>query len=300
MWVILALVSAILLGVYDIFKKYSVNDNAVIPVLFLSTLTSAFLFTPLIILSNVAPELANDIHLKIPSVTPAEHAYIFLKSIIVVSSWIFAFYALKNLPITIVSPIRATGPLWTLIGAILIFQEQLNLMQWTGVIVTLIFFYLLSTAGKLEGIHFQSNKWVFFIIAATLLGTASGLYDKFIIRKIDRLSVQAWFSLYQVVILFPVLVLNRWRLPKSKRTIFHWRWTIPLIGIFLVLADFMYFYALSYEDSMISIISALRRGGVIIAFSVGAIAFKENNIRKKGIYLAGILIGILLITLGTS
>lgn len=141
--------------------------------------------------------------------------------------------------------------------------------------------------------------WVIFIVVATLLGAVSGLYDKFIMRRIDRLAVQAWFSFYQVAILFPVLAITRWRLPKEERIHFHWRWSIPLIGVFLVLADFLYFNALSYADSMISIISSLRHGGVVISFVVGAVVFHEKNLRKKGLYLAGILIGILLISLGS-
>lgn len=299
MWVFLALGSAFLLGFYDVLKKLSVNKNAVLPVLFFSTIAAAVLVSPFIIGSRIAPEAFKAIHLFVPEISFHEHGLIFMKAMIVVSSWIFAFHALKHLPITIVAPVRATGPIWTLIGAILIFQEQLNALQWLGVSVTLVFFYLLSTAGKLEGINFRNNIWIFCIIAATLLGAASGLYDKFIIRKIDRIAVQAWFSVYQVAVMLPAIALFRWRLPQSTRPAFEWRWTIPAIGLVLLLADFAYFYALSYEDSMISIVSALRRGGVIVAFVTGAWLFHENNIRKKGIYLAGILIGILLITLGS-
>lgn len=299
MWVILALASAFLLGIYEVFKKLSVQRNAVIPVLFLSTLTSSLIFVPFVIGSYFAPEFFTSIHLFIPEINLEQHGLILIKSVIVVASWILAFYAVKNLPITIVGPIRATGPLWTLLGAILIFGEHLNLYQWLGVSVTLFFFYLLSTTGKLEGIHFKTNKWVLFIVAATFIGAASGLYDKFIMRRVDRLAVQAWFSFYQVVILLPILAVNRWRLPKAERTPFHWRWSIPLIGVFLVLADFLYFNALTYEDSLISIISSLRRGGVVISFVVGAVVFHEKNLRKKGLYLAGILIGILLISLGS-
>ncbi|MBW8330452.1 MAG: DMT family transporter [Prolixibacteraceae bacterium] len=299
MWVILALASAFLLGIYEVFKKLSVQNNAVIPVLFLSTLTSSLIFLPFVIGSYIAPEFFTGIHLFIPEINLEQHGLILIKSVIVVSSWILAFYAVKNLPITIVGPIRATGPLWTLLGAILIFGEHLNLYQWLGVSVTLLFFYLLSTTGKLEGIHFKTNKWVLFIVAATFIGAASGLYDKFIMRRVDRLAVQAWFSFYQVAILLPILAVNRWRLPKAERTPFHWRWSIPLIGVFLVLADFLYFNALTYEDSLISIISSLRRGGVVISFVVGAVVFHEKNLRKKGLYLAGILIGILLISLGS-
>lgn len=300
MWVILALASAVLLGVYEVFKKLSVHKNAVIPVLFLSTLTSALIFLPVTIGSVYFPELFKSIDLYVPEITFYEQGLILIKSVIVVSSWILAFFAVKNLPITIAAPIRATGPIWTLLGALIIFGERLNFYQWAGVLVTLFFFFMLSTTGKLEGIHFQTNKWVMYIIAATLLGAISGLYDKFIMRRVDRLAVQAWFSFYQVAILFPILAITRWRLPQDKRVPFHWRWSIPLIGVFLVLADFLYFNALSYEDSLISIISSLRRGGVVISFVVGALVFQEKNLKKKALYLAGILIGILLISLGSK
>jgi transporter family protein len=300
MWVILALASAVLLGIYEVFKKLSVNKNAVIPVLFISTVTSSLIFLPITIGSAYNPEFFKAIQLFVPEITLEQHVLIFIKSMLVVSSWILAFYAVKNLPITLVAPIRATGPIWTLLGAILIFSERLNAYQWTGVIITLLFFYLLSTTGKSEGIHFSSNKWVLFIVLATFLGAASGLYDKFLMRRIDRVAVQAWFSFYQVAILLPILAINRWRLPKAERTPFHWRWSIPLIGVFLVFADYLYFNALSYADSMISIVSALRRGGVVISFVVGALVFHEKNIPRKALYLVGILIGILLISLGSK
>jgi transporter family protein len=300
MWVILALLSSVFLGIYEVYKKLAVHKNAVIPVLFLSTLTSSLIFLPITVVSGIYPEFFKGLQLFVPEITLQQQWLIFLKSLLVVSSWILAFYAVKNLPITIVAPIRATGPIWTLLGAILIFSEHLNFYQWIGVIITLLFFYLLSIAGKSEGIHFSSNKWVLFIVAGTFLGAASGLYDKFLMRRIDRMAVQAWFSFYQVAILLPILAINRLRLPKGERTPFHWRWSIPLIGVFLVFADFLYFNALSYQDSLISIVSSLRRGGVVISFVVGAVVFHEKNIRIKALYLVGIMIGIALISLGSK
>ncbi len=287
------------MGMYDVFKKAALNSNAVLPVLFISTITAAVTVLPIVIGSVLFPEVFQSINLHVPPISAQEHLLVFIKSVIVVSSWVFAFHAMKHLPITIISPIRATGPLWTLVGAILIFHEKLNAMQWLGVGVTLVFFYLLSTAGKREGISFTRNVWILCIIAATLLGAASGLFDKFILRRIDRLAVQAWFSFYQVVVMLPAIALFRWRLPKTARPPFEWRWAIPLIAIFLLLADYAYFYALSIPDSMISIVAALRRGGVLVAFSVGAVLFREQNIKRKGIYLLGILLGILIISFGS-
>ncbi|QGY46022.1 EamA family transporter [Maribellus comscasis] len=298
MWAFAGLLSALFLGIYDIFKKTSLNGNAVMPVLFFSTLTSTALFLPVVIGSGLFPDKFTAIGLFAPSLTLTEHLQIILKSAIVVSSWILAFFAMKHLPVTIFAPIRSTGPLWTLAGALLIFQERLNGLQWVGVLLTLIFFYLFSTAGKLEGIEFRKNKWIYLIIGATILGSISGLYDKFIISRIDRIAVQAWFSFYQVIILFPVLAVF-WFPNRKNTTKFRWRWTIPLIGVTLVVADFLYFYALSLEGSMISMISALRRSSVLITFTLGALLFKEQNLKRKGSYLIGILAGILLITLGS-
>ncbi len=298
MWAFMGLFSALFLGIYDIFRKKSLIENAVIPVLFFSTLTSTIIFLPVVLGSYFFPQFFMQAGLFTPVLSSTEHLQVLLKSVIVVSSWIFAFFGMKHLPVTIFAPIRSTGPLWTLTGALIIFQERLNGLQWAGVTLTLIFFYLFSVAGKLEGIEFKKNKWVFMIIGATILGSISALYDKFIISRIDRIAVQAWFSFYQVAILFPVLGLL-WYPNRAGTTKFHWRWTIPAIGISLVIADFLYFYALSIEGSMISMISALRRSNVLVTFTLGALLFKEQNLKKKAVYLLGILTGIFLITWGS-
>ena len=298
MWALAGLLSAFFLGIYDVFKKTSLNGNAVIPVLFFSTVTSSVIFLPVVIGSQFYPDFFSHIGLYSPTLSFTEHLQVLLKAFIVVSSWILAFFAIKHLPVTIYAPIRSTSPLWTLIGALIIFQERLNYLQWIGVTLTLLFFYLFSTAGKREGIEFRKNKWILLIIGATILGSISGLYDKFIISRIDRIAVQAWFSFYQVAILLPVLGFL-WYPKRKKNTPFKWRWAIPLIGATLVIADFLYFYALSLEGSMISMIAALRRSAVLVTFVLGALLFKEQNLKQKGIYLLGILAGILLITLGS-
>ncbi len=298
MWILQGIMAALFLGLYDVFKKVSVNNNGVLPVLFFTVLVNVLICLPFLFGSRLFPEYFEAIDFYIPRIDEREHGLIFIKSSIVVSSWIFSFLAIKHLPLTIVAPIRATGPLWTLIGAIIVFSEQLNLWQWIGMGVTLLFFYLFSTTGKSEGIEFRRNKWIFFMILGTLLSVASGLYDKYIIREIDRLSVQVWFSVYQLPIMAVVMLLI-W-LPNRKRyNPFHWRWSIPLISVALMVSDYIYFDAVSNPASLISILAALRRGGVVVAFIFGALLFKEKNIRTKGFYLLGILSGIAFIALGS-
>lgn len=299
MWVLQGIIAAVFLGLYDVFKKTSVNNNAVLPVLFFTVLVNVLMCLPFLWGSRINPEYFQSIDFYIPEITRREHYLIFIKSFIIIGSWSLSFIAIKHLPITIVAPIRATGPLWTLIGAIIIFGEQLNALQWVGMGVTLAFFYLFSTAGKLENIEFRKNKYVLFIIIGTLLSVSSGLYDKFIIREVDRLSVQVWFSIYQLPVM-SLVMLTIWYPNRKKYNAFKWRWSIPLISVTLMLSDYIYFYAVSNTDSLISILSALRRGGVVIAFAFGALLLKEKNIKKKGLYLIGILVGITCIAFGSS
>ncbi len=301
MWITLAIVSASFLGVYDIFKKTSVHNNAVLPVLYISTLTSTLLFLPLILVSACWPALLHHSMFYVPFSGGASQGLIFLKAIIVVTSWILTFFAIKHLPLTIVSPIRSTAPVWTLLGALAFFGERLGRAQWIGLVVSLVFFYLFTLAGSSEGISWRSNKWLFYMTVGTLLGGVSALYDKYLIAhgRIDKMEVQAWFSVYQALILTPIIFLL-WFPNRHKATPFRWSWTIPLIGLFLVIADFAYFYAISLPGSLISMISTIRRSNVIISFSAGAFFFKEKNLSKKALLMLGILAGIVIMYFGSK
>ncbi len=294
-WLFLTVGSAVFLGIYEVIKKHALRDNAVWLVLLFGTFSSALLFLPFIALSYTG-FIPSDGFLFIPTISVREHLLILLKTCIVLTSWIFSYFSLKHLPITIASPIRATAPLWTLMGALVIYNEQLNLVRWIGLVVTLVFFFLFSIAGRKEGISFSNNKWVWFAVLGTIFAAISALFDKFIIRQVDRMAVQAFFSIYQVVLLVPVVYIIRRlmaRPPKLK-----WRWSIPMIGLTLVVADFLYFYALDFPDSLISVVSVLRRGSVVVSFFFGALVFKELNIGRKALLLAGILTGIVILFLG--
>jgi len=299
MWVFIALVSSSILGIYDIFKKFSLKDNLVISVLFIGSIFGALLFVPLLILSRFYNGFSEFPLFYIPVADLRAHLFFFSKSVLVGSSWIFAYFAIKHLPITIVSTIRSSGPLWTLLGAIVIFGERLNIYQWIGFIVAVLFFYLFGVLGKKEGIHIQKVKWILFSMAATLIGSISSLYDKFLVHEFNKLAMQAWFSIYMPVFLLPFLLAEK-RFLSIKNTSFTWRWSIPLIGISLVLADFAYFWALSQHGAMISIVSALRRTSVVFTFLMAGMFLNEKNIGQKLLIVLGILASVALIIYGTN
>ena len=132
MWLLLAFLSAVLLGFYDTFKKESLRENAVLPVLFLNTLFSSLIFLPFIILSATSDSLQGSIF-YVPQGDWEMHKYVLLKSVIVLSSWTFGYFGMKYLPLTIVGPINATRPVMVLLGALLVLGERLNGYQWIGV-----------------------------------------------------------------------------------------------------------------------------------------------------------------------
>ena len=298
MWLLLAFCSAALLGFYDVFKKKSLNNNAVLPVLGLNTLFSSLILLPFILISAFAPSVLDSTIFYVPEAGWEVHKFIILKSFIVLSSWIFGYFGMKHLPLTIVGPINATRPVMTLVGAMLIFGERLNMYQWIGVLLAIVSFFMLSRSGKKEGIDFKHDKWIWFIVLAAVLGAASGLYDKYLMGRFNNMVVQAWYNIYQLFIMGGVLMIL-W-LPKRKSTTpFRWDWCIILISIFLSAADFVYFYALGMDGSMISIVSMVRRGSVIVSFLFGAMVFREKNLKSKAVDLILVLIGMFFLYLGS-
>lgn len=304
MWLVLAFLSAALLGCYDSFKKEALKENAVIPVLFLNTFFSSLIFLPFIIVSYTTQTL-DDSTFYVARGGWEVHKYILLKACIVLSSWLFGYFGMKHLPLTIVGPINATRPVMVLVGAFLFFGERLNGWQWMGVLLAVCSFFMLSRSGKKEGIDFKHDHWIYFIVLAALLGAVSGLYDKYLMAPveeggvgIDRMIVQSWYTIYQCIMMFVMMMLLWW--PRRKQTTaFHWHWSIPLISLFLSTADFLYFYALSVPSAMISIVSMIRRGSVIVSFLFGALVFREKNLRSKAVDLALVLLGMVFLYIGS-
>ena len=292
MWLLFGFCSAVLLGLYDVSKKISVQNNAVIPVLFLSIVISSVLLSPFLLLSRLSPDCLAGTAVFVPHVDMRTHLFISLKSLIVLTSWIFSYFGLKHLPITLASPVAATRPAWTVVGALLIFGEDLNIYQLIGIVIALSSFFMFSVAGKKEGISFATNKWFWFLILATLTGAISGLYDKYLMRQFDHMAVQVYYTFYQALIMSAVTLLL-WFPKRKETTPFQFRWSIVLISVFLISSDFFYFYALTFPDALISVLSIVRRFGVVVAFLYGVIVLRDKNVKAKAFCLLGVLVGMI-------
>ena len=287
MWWLLAFASAAFLGGYDSFKKFSLKDNAVVPVLFLNTVLCALIFSPGLFLTGFGGW--------------AVQKYIVAKSALVLSSWMAGYIAMKHLPLTIVGPVNATRPVLVLVGAIFLFGEQLNGLQWTGVALAIFAYFLMRHSSEKEGYR-AGNKWILYLILSVLLGAASGLYDKYLMSPgylgLDRMQVLSWYSFYQSIMMAVVMLVG-WMPTRHSTTPFRWRWSIPFISIFLCAADFLYMQALSDPDALIAVVSMIRRGSVLVSFGIGAWILKEKNLKSKAVDLALLLVSMVFLYLGS-
>lgn len=292
-WVLLSLISALLLGFYDIFKKSTVVNNAIIPVLFYSTLVSGLLFAPFILTSYFYPDFYQSAfwsHFYVEPLTWRQHLLIMGKTALILVSWMFSYSAMKNLPITVVGPVNQLRPAISLILLFAIFREHLTWMQWTGVVLAMVSFWLMGRSGKKEGIHFKTNKWVYMLLASAVMVALSGVYDKFLLsgESISPSTIQAWYTVYDFIMM-AVMFFVIWR-PKRKDHPFEWRWGIVAMAVFVSIADVIYLSGLKQEAAVLVLIPLILYGvRLVVSFVYGALCFKERNIRSKIIPLLMVL-----------
>jgi bacterial/archaeal transporter family protein len=296
-WIAASLISAFFLGCYDLCTKHAVRDNAVLPVLFIANVCSATVWGALMAVHALSPA-ALPASLHVAPLTLTQHGLLALKSLIIVGSWCCSYFAVKHLPMSIAAPIRATGPIWTLFGALLFLAERPTWLEMLGIVTTIGSFIALSFAGAREGIHFHRNKWIGWLLLGTLLGTLSGLYDKFLLGRwgFTAATVQAWFSIYLAIFFLPLAI--GWKFRWWQRHEFHWRWSIIGVSLVLLVGDYIYFDVLRNPEALVSLVSSLRRGSTLVAFAGGLWLFGEIYSRQKLFAVVGVLVGIVLTIVG--
>ena len=281
MWLWMALGSAFLLGFYDVAKKQALKKNGVLTVLLVATALTALFTSPFLGRGNLT-----------------EHLMLIAKAVIVSCSWISGLAAMKLVPITTVSTIKASRPVLVLIFSMLLFGERLNVWQWTGVILAVAALFLLSRTSRSEGIAFSSNKGIVYMAISVLSGAGSALYDKHILKTLQPLFIQSWTNVYITVILAAIILAGRLKNAGNGEK-FRPDWNLVLIAVLITLSDCLYFFAVKEEGSLLSVVSLIRRGSVLITFAFGAIIFKEHNIKTKAASLGVLLTGIIFLLAGS-
>jgi transporter family protein len=304
MWVLLAVFSAILLGTYDVAKKQALRKNGTFAVLLVATALSTLFVSPFL---RIGP--AQD-HLKLA-----------LKAVLVTASWVSGMEGLKRLPLTTVSTIKGSRPVFVVLFSIILFGERLNWMQWLGIAIVLGALYMLGFTSRRDASAQVRKTGFIWMGISVLTGVASALYDKYIMKGMEPMFVQSWTNLFITVILALCVLVKRLAVsgragrassdrlrPRSREwegalparsDKFRWDWTLVLVAVLITGADALYFFALKQPDALLSIISVVRRASVLVTFVLGAIIFHEGNIRAKGLNMLLMAAGVVLLLIGS-
>jgi transporter family protein len=299
-WTHYLLASAAMLALYDLAKKASVRENAVLPTLVFSTAFGCAAFVAGLLLAGRLPQAF--------SLDPLLLAVSAGKALIVAVSWIFTFCALRTLPISIATPIRASAPALVFLASLFLYGEIPTPLQAVGMALVFGGYFVFSWAGRHEGIDFRRNRAVWFAFAGMFFSACSSLWDKYLFQIVVLPVEQLQFYFQLFLFCFYALLMGAVALFRRVRSRsgrgdsashrpFVWRWTIPLVGMCLAVSDWLYFTALAVPDVPISVASLLRRVSVVFTFILGAKFFRETNLRRKGLALAVILAGVALLCL---
>ena len=138
---------------------------------------------------------------------------------------------------------------------------------------------------------------------AILIGACSGLYDKYLMRRYDHNAVQVYYTFYQALMMLIVWMIDRFKSSRASLSPFTFHLSprllpIVLISVFLVISDNVYMLALRDPDSMIAVVSTIRRGGTVIGFGYGLMFLHEKDPLPKLLCMLGICIGLLCLAIG--
>ena len=282
MWLWLTVCSALLLGIYDVFKKQALKRNGVYWILVGSTgLTTLFL----------SPFLS--------AISLHDHLCILIKAVLVSASWVSGLIAMKHLPLTTVSTIKASRPMFVVIFSIILFGERLSPLQWLGVAIVMAALFLSSRSKRHETDKANSAKGMVAMVVSVLSGAASALYDKHILSGFEPLALQSWTNLY-ITALLALILLIQYLADKEHFQGFAWDWRILIIAVLITAADAAYFFAIKDPDAMLSVISIIRRCSVLVTFLGGALILKEGQIRDKALDMVLMMAGVGLLLYATT
>lgn len=281
MWALLAVFSAVLLGLYDVAKKKALQQNGVLAVLLVATALSTLFVSPFL------------------SAGPAKDLLrLALKAVLVTLSWISGMIGLKLLPLTTVSTIKGSRPVFVVLFSILLFGEKLNWMQWVGIAIVLVALWLLGRTSKGDASVKARRTGFIFMGVSIVTGVASALYDKHIIAGMEPMFVQSWTNLFITVIL-AICVGVKALIDGEKREKIRWDWMLLIVAVLITGADALYFFALKQPGALLSVISVVRRASVLVTFIFGALLFRETNVRAKALNMLLLATGVVILLLGS-
>lgn len=275
-WILYVLIFGLLKGSREGMKKAALKKTSSTVILFFYTLIGLIFALPF---SATAFALA-----------PIQIFYIFLKSAVVCTAWLFAMAALKEISVSLYGIMDLSRMIFSTLLGVFILGEQMTAPKAIG--MGLVVLGLLLVNLKKEG---SKKPMTLPILAAALancfFNAVSGTMDKVLMKDMESAQLQFWFMLFMTLIYGAVLLIKRepieWKSLKTN----YW---IPLMSLSLVLGDRFLFEANAMPQSEVTVMTVIKQSSVLITVLTGWLVFKEKNILYKflctGIILAGIFV----------
>ncbi|WP_143326029.1 EamA family transporter [Vandammella animalimorsus] len=283
-WIGFGILAGVVLGLYDYWTKKAMTGNMVITIVFWSSLFGALAW----LVAFLPITEGTKFHILLSDTSINDQIIILLKGIMMTGSWLLAYYSVRELPMSFSGAMRASGPLWTMIGGAIVFQEFLTIFQLSIISITIAAYFFLSQLGQAEGIRIMRSGPVLMMLLATILSAMTTVYDKFIIHElgISSVTVQAWSAIHRLLLSGLLLVWAGHNNPEIYNP--KWSFWIPLVGLSWVAAEWIYFLAINDPNSNVTYLSVFRRISLVIGFLLSAILIGEKNVKQK-FFVVGIL-----------
>lgn len=285
MWIVFGVLAGVLLGLYDFWTKKSMEKNGVINIVFWTSFFGMLALVPAIALGQKGAALS----LSALTLGYKDQLLIFAKGTAMTLSWIMAYYSVKELPMSFSGAVRASGPLWTFVGGVLLFGEFLTPLQFALILISVASYYAFSQIGKKEGIHVLKSKPVLMMLAATMLSAATTAYDKYLVQNtgISAVSIQAVSAIHRFAL--AAVIFGLYKICSKNDGATSWSFYIPLVGVAWVAAEYVYFLAIVDPESNVTYLSVFRRTSLIIGFILSAVFLQEKFLKQKAVVI-GILV----------
>lgn len=281
MWIVFGITAGLILGLYDFWTKKSMDGNDVISIVFFSSFFGMAAWGLVLTLGAGNTLLLVDLF----NLGYEHQLFIAVKSMAMTLSWILAYYAVKALPMSFSGAVRASGPLWTMAGGVLIFGEYLTATQFFLIFASIAAYYALSQIGKKEGIDAIKSKPVMMMLAATIFSAATTVYDKYLVQSIGLTAVSIQINSAIQRFLIALVIFYFYKKHSKIKTGTTWSLYIPLVGISWVVAEYVYFFAIVQADSNVTYLSVFRRMSLVVGFILSAIFIGEKYLKQKTIII---------------
>ena len=277
-WILYIVIYSLLKGSRDGMKKAALKKSSAGEILFFYTLIG-FVFT----LPNIKEAF---------QLAPIYIFYIFLKSAVVCTAWIFAFLALKSMSVSLYGIMDLSRMVFSTMLGVFVLGESFTLNKAIGVVLVIAGLMMVNAKKS------SSSKAVTIpVLVAALLNcffnAVSGTMDKVLMRYMQSTQLQFWFMLFMTLIYGVILIIRKEKISLKNLKSNYW---IPIMSISLIVGDKLLFEANANPASEVTLMTVIKQSSVIVTVLTGWLVFKEKHILYKlmcaSIVLTGIFIAV--------